>query len=208
MPCTESTLHLSVTPDKTCVDAIGNICFIITLYDISPVIMCSNIFNDAMAAFVSRIKQVLSKKKEEDISFIANMEVPTLHNVNQYKVNVPDKLSKINFIKNNILDHASEVEVGQTIIYIHTEESARMLCGALEVSDFTLRTLDVADTQEKRDNIFKEFKEKRFQVLISTEILDWVFDQSQVGLVVFFDLSIILGSSLEPDLEQYSRYIS
>ncbi|GKC54543.1 DEAD-box ATP-dependent RNA helicase 38 [Tanacetum coccineum] len=83
-----------------------------------------------------------------------------------------------------------------------------MLRGALEVSDFTLRTLDVADTQEKRDNIFKEFKEKRFQVLISTKILDWVFDQSQVGLVVFFDLSIILGSSSEPDLEQYLRCIS
>ncbi|GKC54542.1 polyubiquitin [Tanacetum coccineum] len=25
MPCTESTLHLSVTPDKTCVDAISNV---------------------------------------------------------------------------------------------------------------------------------------------------------------------------------------
>ncbi|GKA70549.1 hypothetical protein Tco_0776688 [Tanacetum coccineum] len=53
-------------------------------------------------------------------------------------------------IKNNILDPKSEVEVGQTIIYVHTQESARMLRGALEVSDFTLRTLDAVDTQEKR----------------------------------------------------------
>ncbi|GJR92630.1 polyubiqutin 1 [Tanacetum coccineum] len=196
----DSTLHLVVTLIKIFIKTTHR--DIIAL----DVIMCSNIFNDAMAAFVSRIKQVLSKKKEEDISFIANMEVPTLHNVNQYKVNVPDKLSKINFIKNNILD--LKAEVGQTIIFVHTKESASMLCEALEVNKFKFITLDGCDTQEQRDKIFKEFEEKRFQVLISTEILDLVFDQLQVGLVVFCDLSIILGSSSEPDLEQYSRCIS
>ncbi|GKA70548.1 hypothetical protein Tco_0776687 [Tanacetum coccineum] len=93
------------------------------------VIMCSTISNDVVEAFVSKTKQVLR-----------TMEVPSLDNVKHYKVNVPNEISKINIIQNKILDH--NPKVGQTIIYVHTKESVGMLCGALEVNKFKLKTID------------------------------------------------------------------
>ncbi|GJR92629.1 DEAD-box ATP-dependent RNA helicase 38 [Tanacetum coccineum] len=119
----------------------------------------STISNDVVEVFVSKTKQVLR-----------TMEVPSLDNVKQYKVNEPDEISKINIIQNKILDH--NPKVGQTIICVHTKESVGMLCEAPEDNKFMLKTIDAAYTQEQRDKILKEFEEKRFQVLISTEILD------------------------------------
>ncbi|GJS22092.1 hypothetical protein Tco_0450724 [Tanacetum coccineum] len=95
---------------------------------LAEVIMCSTISNDVVEAFVSKTKQVLR-----------TMEVPSLDNVKHYKVNVPNEISKINIIQNKILDH--NPKVGQTIIY-HTKESVGMLCGALEVNKFKLKTID------------------------------------------------------------------
>lgn len=165
------------------------------------VIMCSTNSSDAVEALVSKFKQVSAK---EFLSFTREMEVPSLDSVKQYKVHVPDECSKFMVIKNNLLDVIAEV--GQTIIF-HTKENALMLCETLKVNRFMYRTLDGADTREQREKILEEFKEKRIQVLLSTKPLDWVFDPSQVGLVVFSDLSVLLGSSSEPDLEQYSHCI-
>ncbi|GKC54544.1 DEAD-box ATP-dependent RNA helicase 38 [Tanacetum coccineum] len=89
------------------------------------------------------VEVFVSKTKQ----VLRTMEVPSLDNVKQYKV-------------------------GQTIICVHTKESVGMLCEAPEDNKFMLKTIDVVYTQEQRDKILKEFEEKRFQVLISTEILD------------------------------------
>ncbi|GKD99615.1 DEAD-box ATP-dependent RNA helicase 38, partial [Tanacetum coccineum] len=166
------------------------------------VIMCSSISNDAVDAFVLETKKVLSEK--EYISCTAKIKVPSLNNVKHYKVIVPDEVLKLYFIKTKILSSVKS-EGKQTIIFVHTKEKARMLCEALKSIDLESEYLDGADTQEQIDTVFKKFKKKHFQVMISTKIFDWVFDRSQVGLVTFCDLWIMSGSSFEDGLERYSH---
>ena len=87
----------------------------------------------------------------------------------QYKVSVPDELSKIMVIKDKIMDLGQKV--GQTIIFVRTRKSAGMLHDALVKYGYEVSTIHGAMTQKERDTIVKEFKDGLTHVLISTSVI-------------------------------------
>nr|GMD41550.1 DEAD-box ATP-dependent RNA helicase 38 [Ipomoea batatas] len=115
--------------------------------------------------------------KDYNQLFVKKEEL-SLESVKQYKVQCPDELSKVMVIKDKILELAQKVTTIQ---------------GALK--------------QEDRDKIIKEFKEGLTQVLISTDLLARGFDQSQVNLVVNYDLPVQYGHWSDPDYEVYLHRI-
>ncbi|KAI3799971.1 hypothetical protein L1987_35277 [Smallanthus sonchifolius] len=82
-------------------------------------------------------------------------------------------------------------------------KSAGMLHEALVKYGCAVTTIQGALRQEDRDKIVKEFKDGLTHVLISTDVLARGFDQSQVNLVVNYDLPVIFDNPTEPDNEIY-----
>lgn len=167
------------------------------------VLLFSATFNENVKAFVSKIVKDLFKQEYNQL-FVKKEEL-SLDSVKQYKVNLPDELSKILVIKDKIMELGQKV--GQTIIFVKTRKSAGMLHDALSGYGYEVTTIQGALTQEDRDKIVKEFKDGLTQVLISTDVLARGFDQAQVNLVVNYDLPIRHDHQSEPDHEVYLHRI-
>nr|XP_043610737.1 DEAD-box ATP-dependent RNA helicase 38 [Erigeron canadensis] len=167
------------------------------------VLLFSATFNDTVKAFVSKIVKDLFVQEYNQL-FVKKEEL-SLESIKQYKVNLPDELSKIMVIKDKIMDLGEKV--GQTIIFVRTRRSAGMLHEALVKYGYEVTTIQGALTQEDRDKIVKEFKDGLTHVLISTDLLARGFDQSQVNLVVNYDLPIVHDNPTEPDNEVYLHRI-
>ncbi|KAJ0443498.1 putative RNA helicase [Helianthus annuus] len=152
------------------------------------VLLFSATFNETVKAFVSKIVKDLFVQDYNQL-FVKKEEL-SLDSIKQYKVNLPDELSKI-----------------MTIIFVRTKRSAGMLHDALVKYGYEVTTIQGALTQEDRDKIVKEFKDGLTHVLISTDLLARGFDQSQVNLVVNYDLPIVYDNPTEPDNEVYLHRI-
>ncbi|KAL2554405.1 DEAD-box ATP-dependent RNA helicase 38 [Forsythia ovata] len=163
------------------------------------VLLFSATFDDAVRTFVSKIVKDLFVSDYNEM-FVKKEEL-SLESVKQYKVQCPDELSKIMVIKDKIFEIGEKV--GQTIIFVRLRSSATMLHQALVNYGYEVTTIQGALKQEDRDRIIKEFKDGLTQVLISTDLLARGFDQSQVNLVVNFDLPVRYDKPSEPDYEVY-----
>ncbi|CAK9161641.1 unnamed protein product [Ilex paraguariensis] len=163
------------------------------------VLLFSATFDDAVRAFVTKTVKELFLKDYNEIK--VNKEELSLESVKQYKVKCPDELAKILVIKDKIMELGQKL--GQTIIFVRTRNSASMLHKALVDYGYEVTTIQGALKQEDRDKIVKEFKDGLTQVLISTDVLSRGFDQSQVNLVVNYDLPVKYNNPSEPDYEVY-----
>ncbi|KAI3683834.1 hypothetical protein L1987_84349 [Smallanthus sonchifolius] len=167
------------------------------------VLLFSATFNDTVKAFVSKIVKSLFVQEYNQM-FVMKEEL-SLDSVTQFKVNLPNELSKIMVIKDKIMDLAEKV--GQTIIFVRTKKSAGMLHEALVKYGYQVTTIHGTLAREDRDKIVKEFREGLTHVLISTDLLARGFDQSKVNLVVNYDLPVIHDNTSEPDNEVYLHRI-
>ena len=139
--------------------------------------MFSATFNETVKNFVSKIV-----KRDHNQLFVKKEEL-SLESVKQYKVNIPDELSKVMVIKERIFEFG-ECQ-GQTILFVRTRNSASMLHKSLVDLGYDVTTIQGALKQDDRDRIVKEFKDGLTQVLISTDLLARGFDQQQVSLPLF-----------------------
>lgn len=152
------------------------------------VLLFSATFDDAVKAFVSKIVEDLFVHEYNKL-FVKKEEQP-LECVKQYKVNVPDELSKVMVVKDKIMDLADKVV--KAIIFVHTRRSAGMLHKALVDYGFGVTTIHGGFTQKDRDTIIKEFKDGLTKVLISTDLLNRGFDDSKVCIIDFLFLGFFL----------------
>ncbi|KAK6231730.1 Helicase [Theobroma cacao] len=163
------------------------------------VLLFSATFSETVKNFVSRIV-----KRDHNQLFVKKEEL-SLESVKQYKVNVPDELSKVTVIKERIFEFGERL--GQTIIFVRTRNSASMLHKSLVDLGYDVTTIQGALKQDDRDKIVKEFKDGLTQVLISTDLLARGFDQQQVNLVINYDLPVKHDNRTEPDCEVYLHRI-
>ncbi|KAB1199552.1 DEAD-box ATP-dependent RNA helicase 38 [Morella rubra] len=162
------------------------------------VLLFSATFNDTVKNFVSRIV------KEYNQLFVKKEEL-SLEAVKQYKVYCPDERSKTLVIKDRIFELGENL--GQTIIFVRTRNSASMLHRALSEFGYAVTTIQGAVSPEDRDKIVQEFKNNLTKVLISTDLLARGFDQQQVNLVINYDLPAKHETPTEPDCEVYLHRI-
>lgn len=163
------------------------------------VLLFSATFDDAVKAFVDKINKDIFNRDYNQM-FVKKEEL-SLESVKQYKVQCPDELAKLMVVKDKILELGEKV--GQTIIFVRTRNSASSLHQSLVKLGYEVTTIQGALKQEDRDKIVKEFKEGLTQILISTDVLARGFDQSQVNLVVNYELPVRHNNLSEPDYEVY-----
>ncbi|XVE96550.1 hypothetical protein REPUB_Repub02eG0232200 [Reevesia pubescens] len=163
------------------------------------VLLFSATFNETVKNFVSKIV-----KRDHNQLFVKKEEL-SLESVKQYKVKVPDELSKVKVIKDRIFELGERL--GQTIIFVRTRTNVSSLHKSLVDLGYDVTTIQGALQQEDRDKIVKEFKDGLTQVLISTDLLARGFDQQHVNLVVNYDLPVKHTNRTEPDYEVYLHRI-
>ncbi|KAJ1377319.1 RNA helicase, DEAD-box type, Q motif [Sesbania bispinosa] len=164
------------------------------------VLLFSATFNETVKNFASR-----TVKNDHNKLFVKKEEL-SLDAVKQYKVHCPDELSKIEVIKDYILEMGENV--GQSIIFVRTRNSARMLHKSLVDLGYEVSSIQGALDNEMRDKIVKEFRDGLTQVLISTDVLARGFDQQQVNLVINYDLPVKYTAGYNPDPEpDYEVYL-
>ncbi|XP_014511609.1 DEAD-box ATP-dependent RNA helicase 38-like [Vigna radiata var. radiata] len=163
------------------------------------VLLFSATFNDTVKNFVSR-----TVKEDHNKLFVKKEEL-SLDAVKQYKVYCSDELAKIEVIKDYIFEIGENV--GQTIIFVRTRNSAQMLHKSLVDMGYEVTSIQGALGHDEREKIVKEFRDGLTQVLISTDLLARGFDQQQVNLVINYDLPMKHTASYtrepEPDCEVY-----
>ncbi|XP_057424292.1 DEAD-box ATP-dependent RNA helicase 38 [Lotus japonicus] len=163
------------------------------------VLLFSATFNDKVKNFVSKVV-----KKDHNQLFVRKEEL-SLDAVKQYKVRCLDELSKIEVIRDYIFENGENM--GQTIIFVRTRNSAKMLHKALVDLGYEVTAIQGALNNEDRDKIVKEFRDGLTQVLISTDVLARGFDQQQINLVINYDLPVKHTAEYtrepEPDYEVY-----
>ncbi|KAK8542091.1 hypothetical protein V6N13_137344 [Hibiscus sabdariffa] len=162
------------------------------------VLLFSATFDDIVKNFISRIV------KDDHNQLFVKKEELSLDSVKQYKVNVPDELSKVMVIKDRIFEFGERL--GQAIIFVRTRNSATTLHQSLTELGYDCTTIQGGLSEEDRDKIVKEFKDGLTQVLISTDLLARGFDQQQVNLVINYDLPV-KHDHREPNCEVYLHRI-
>ncbi|XP_021770513.1 DEAD-box ATP-dependent RNA helicase 38-like [Chenopodium quinoa] len=153
------------------------------------------------ATFSELVKQFVTKAISDYNQLFVKKEELSLESVKQFKVRCPGELEKIQVVREKILELGQKV--GQTIIFVRTRNSASYLHKALVDLGYEVTTIQGALIHEDRDKIVKEFKDGLTKVLISTDVLARGFDQSQVNLVVNYDLPVKYDDQKEPDCEVY-----
>ncbi|KNA24983.1 hypothetical protein SOVF_010730 [Spinacia oleracea] len=160
------------------------------------------------ATFSERVKAFVKSAIQDYNQLFVKKEELSLQSVKQFKVRCPGELEKVQVVREKILELCQKV--GQTIIFVRTRNSASYLHKALVDLGYEVTTIQGALTHDDRDKIVKEFKDGLTKVLISTDVLARGFDQSQVNLVVNYDLPVKHDpnkkydpNKAEPDCEVY-----
>ncbi|KAJ4744435.1 ATP-dependent RNA helicase DBP5 [Rhynchospora pubera] len=161
------------------------------------VLLFSATFNEMVKAFIPKVI------KDANEIYVKKEEL-TLEKLKQYKVWCPDELAKIEVIRDRIFEFGQKV--GQTIIFVRTKESTKMLQSALTKEGYECTAIQGALDQEVREKIIQEFKDGFTKVLISTNLLARGFDQAQVNLVINYDIPVN-HETREPDYEVYLHRI-
>ncbi|KOM56288.1 hypothetical protein LR48_Vigan10g218000 [Vigna angularis] len=136
------------------------------------ILLFSATFNDTVKNFVSR-----TVKEDHNKLFVKKEEL-SLDAVKQYKVYCSDELAKIEVIKDYIFEIGENV--GQTIIFVRTRNSAQMLHKSLVDMGYEVTSIQGALGHDEREKIVKEFRDGLTQVLISTDLLARGFYQQQL----------------------------
>ncbi|XP_010683967.2 DEAD-box ATP-dependent RNA helicase 38 [Beta vulgaris subsp. vulgaris] len=153
------------------------------------------------ATFSERVKNFITRTITDYNQLFVKKEELSLDSVKQYKVRCPDELAKVTVVKEKVLELGQKL--GQSIIFVRSKNSASYLHRALVDMGYEVTTIQGALTHDDRDKIVKEFKDGLTKVLISTDLLARGFDQSQVNLVVNYDLPVKHDARTEPDCEVY-----
>lgn len=104
--------------------------------------------------------------------------------IKQYRVPVPSKEAKAEVIK-MIFELG---DLGQTIIFVRTKESARKLHSQLANEGHKCTSITGDMQPQERDRVIKEFIEGTTRTMIATDVLSRGFDVDNVTLVVNHDV--------------------
>jgi superfamily II DNA/RNA helicase len=78
-------------------------------------------------------------------------------------------------------------QTGQSIIFVGNREKANHLHGLLKMNSVAAQVLHGARAQEERAQVFQDFRQNRFPVLVATDLAGRGVDFPDVELIVNFD---------------------
>jgi translation initiation factor 4A len=148
-----------------------------------------NFNNDIQVALFSatlpaNIFPIIEKIMRNPVKICVKAEQLTLEGISQYYVAVDDDIQKYDTLK-HIYKYVS---VSQCIIYCNSIKRVSDLYDAMKEDEFPVCCLHSNMDRNDRDESFKEFKNGKSRVLISSNVTARGIDIQQVSIVINFDV--------------------
>jgi len=120
-----------------------------------------------------------------------------------------DSSKKIEYIDNLLKGLETDMQV---IIFVNTKKFSDVVFAELQKRDHSVGLLRGGQLPQERTTILNSFREGKFKVLITTNLLARGFDQRTIGLVINFDIPKHYGEAAQQrgqkaDLETYLHRI-
>ena len=136
------------------------------------------------ATLPNNIYAIINKIMRNPVKICVKAEQLTLEGISQYYVAVDDDRQKYDTLK-HIYQYVS---VSQCIIYCNSIRRVSDLYDAMKEDDFPVCCIHSNMDKIERDNSFKEFKNGKSRVLISSNVTARGIDIQQVSVVINFDV--------------------
>lgn len=145
------------------------------------VLLFSATFNDRIRRFAEKIVPGANKV------FVPKEEL-SLDVIKQYRVYCPRGEDKVRVLRDSIFPQCEKL--GQTIIFVRTRETARLLHREMEKEGHRCTSIEGGMEKEARDRVVQEFRDGTTKILIATDVLARGFDVTQVTLVINYDVPV------------------
>jgi translation initiation factor 4A len=136
------------------------------------------------ATLPNSIYPIINKIMRNPVKICVKAEQLTLEGISQYYVAVEDDRQKYDTLK-HIYQYVS---VSQCIIYCNSIKRVADLYDAMKEDNFPVCRIHSNMDRNERDTAFKEFKNGKSRVLISSNVTARGIDIQQVSIVINFDV--------------------
>lgn len=130
------------------------------------------------------LNNLTNKFMRNPIKILVKSEQLTLEGIQQYYIAVENDNHKYDALK----DLYSAISVSQCIIYCNSVKRVHDLYMAMTAEDFPVCQIHSNMDKIERENSYKEFKNGKYRVLISSNVTARGIDIQQVSTVINFDL--------------------
>lgn len=114
--------------------------------------------------------------------FIDDDSKLTLHGLQQYFCQLEE--NEKNRKLNDLLD---EIDFNQVVIFVAKVERAKQLCKLLEEINFPAVCIHSRMKQEERISRYKDFKDCKYRILVTTDLMGRGIDIEKVNIVINYD---------------------
>jgi len=136
------------------------------------------------------------------VEIMVKTEELSLDGIKQYFMNCSNEQDKYKALT----EIFSLLEIGQSIIFVHTVATAKLLANRMRADGYTVSLLHGKDMPPaERDLVMADFRSNKTSVLITTNVLARGIDVLSVTLVINFDIP--LNRAGKPDPETYIHRI-
>jgi len=136
------------------------------------------------------------------VEIMVKTEELSLDGIRQYFMDCKDEMDKYKALT----EIFSLLEIGQSIIFVHTVATAKLLANRMRADGYTVSLLHGKDMQPvERDRVMADFRSNKTSVLITTNVLARGIDVLSVTLVINFDVPLTRHG--KPDPETYIHRI-
>jgi translation initiation factor 4A len=130
------------------------------------------------------IQTIINKIMKDPVRVQVKSEQLTLEGISQFYIAIENDTQKYAALK----DLYSYISVSQCIIYANSLKRVSDLYDAMVDDGFPVCCIHGSMEKEQRDNAFKDFKNGKYRVLISSNVTARGIDIQQVSIVINFDL--------------------
>lgn len=120
----------------------------------------------------------------DPIKILVKSEMLTLEGIQQFYIALPDDHEKYRTLK----DLYATISVSQCIVYCNSIKRVKELYEAMREDEFPVTTIHSNMEREDREEAYKQFKEGKYRVLISSNVTARGIDIQQVSTVINFDV--------------------
>lgn len=136
------------------------------------------------ATLPRELSNLTEKFMRDPVKILVKSDMLTLEGIRQYYVALDDDHAKYLTLK----DLYATISVSQCIVYCNSIKRVKELHDAMKEDNFPVTCIHSSMEREEREDAYKQFKEGKYRVLISSNVTARGIDIQQVSTVINFDV--------------------
>jgi len=136
------------------------------------------------ATLSAKSKEVCALYMKDPFKLFINQESKlTLHGLSQYFVKLEENKKILKLVE--LLDN---LDFNQVIIFTGEQKYAEKLCEVINREGFPAIACYSKMEQEKRIEVYNQFKDAKFRIMVTTDIFGRGIDIEKINIVINFDM--------------------